>query len=168
MCCASPPPPKPASLLKLAAGASLVLPSMNGASSAMLAAKTNPNVEIAVGCLRNAAAVSGWLAARPASVGVIACGELDDDGSLRPAVEDMLAAGAILATLDRGRSPEAAAAVAAFLDADAHLEAALLESASGRELSGRGMSADAIWAADLDASQTVPVLRDGAFRPAVG
>ncbi len=138
---------------------------MNGAPSALLASEINPNVEIATGCLRNAAAVSRWLATHPPPIAIIACGELAGDGSLRPAVEDLLAAGAILAPLGRSRSPEAAAARGAFLDADANLEAALVSSASGRELIGRGLATDVSWAAEINVSQTVPVLRDGAFRP---
>ena len=158
------PSPSSQSILSVERGSSLVLPSQNGAPSALLAAEVNPDVEVVAGCLRNAAAVSLWLQTRPPPIAVIACGEIADDGSLRPAVEDLLASGAILSPLGGSRSPEAAAAKGAFLDANSNLEAALILSASGRELIGRSLATDVSWAANINVSQTVPVLRDGAFR----
>jgi 2-phosphosulfolactate phosphatase len=61
-------------------------------------------------------------------------------------------------------SPEARAAVAAFRDAAHRLPGVLSECASGRELSEKGWAADVGYAARLNASTTVPVLTDGAFR----
>ena len=79
-----------------------------------------------------------------------------------PAVEDLVGAGAVLHALAGRPSPEARAAVAAFLAAD-DLAATLADCASGRELAARGPAADLPLAAEHDVSQTVPVLRDGAF-----
>jgi 2-phosphosulfolactate phosphatase len=83
------------------------------------------------------------------------------DGALRPAVEDLLGAGAVLHALDGRPSPEARAAVAAFRQHD--LPHDLLACASGRELAALGRAAEVHLAAEHDVSQVVPVLRDGAF-----
>jgi 2-phosphosulfolactate phosphatase len=63
-------------------------------------------------------------------------------------------------------SAEARVAVEAFRGSRAGLEAILRGCTSGRELAARGYSEDVAWAADLDASPVVPVMVDGAFRPA--
>jgi phosphosulfolactate phosphohydrolase-like enzyme len=77
---------------------------------------------------------------------------------------DLLGAGAILDSMTGDPSPEARAAIAAFRDAAHRLPEALAECASGRELTEKGRAADVIYAAWLNASATVPVLTDGAFR----
>lgn len=61
-------------------------------------------------------------------------------------------------------SPEARAAIAAFRDAERILPEVLSQCASGRELSEKGWQADVSYAARLNASTTVPVLTNGAFR----
>ena len=117
-------------------------------------------------CLRNAASVGGWLLYRDGPVGVIACGERWPDGSLRPAVEDLIGAGAVVAVLARTRScsPEAQAAGAAFEAAAGVLATVLEESASGRELRAQGLDDDIAWAAASGVSDAVPVLGDdGAY-----
>jgi 2-phosphosulfolactate phosphatase len=96
-------------------------------------------------------------------VGVVAAGERRPDGSLRFAVEDLLGAGAILTALGGRPSPEARAAVAAFLDAAPDLPATLASCTSGRELVARGLAADLDLAAEHDVSRTVPRLAGGAF-----
>jgi 2-phosphosulfolactate phosphatase len=83
---------------------------------------------------------------------------------LRPSLEDLLGAGAILSLLTGDTSPEARAAIAAFRDAAHRLPEALAECASGRELIEKGQAADVSYAARLNASTTVPVLTDRAFR----
>ncbi|HEX4829564.1 MAG TPA: 2-phosphosulfolactate phosphatase [Trebonia sp.] len=152
----------PASLEALDPGTSVVLPSPNGSTCAVLASQAGARV--AAGCLRNATAVGHWAATAGEPVTVIACGERWPDGSLRPALEDLLGAGAILASLPGEPSPEARAAIAAFRDAAGQLPGALAECASGRQLIERGQGADVAYAARLDASPTVAVLADGAFR----
>src|SRR5579875_1010509 len=89
-------------------------------------------------------------------------------GELRPALEDLLGAGAIIAALgaDLVRSPAAAAAEAAWVATRDQLVEAMHACASGRELAHAGYRADVDFAAQLDADQIVPVLVDGAFVPA--
>jgi 2-phosphosulfolactate phosphatase len=152
----------PLSMATLPPGTSLVLPSPNGSTCAVLASETG--AQVVAGCLRNAAAVAAWANQAGGPVTVIACGERWPDGSLRPSLEDLLGAGAILDSMTGDSSPEARAAIAAFRDAAHRLPEALAECASGRELRERGRAADVGYAAQLNASTTVPVLTDGAFR----
>ncbi|MFK0225351.1 2-phosphosulfolactate phosphatase [Streptomyces sp. NPDC090303] len=122
--------------------------------------------------LRNHGAVARWLldrghgtAERP--LAVIASGERWPDGSLRPALEDLLGAGAVLSAL-RGThplTPEATAA-ATLWDATEDPVAALHGCDSGRELYEYGYPQDVAVAAETDSSTTVPVLVDGAFQEA--
>jgi 2-phosphosulfolactate phosphatase len=153
----------PASLAVLRQGERLVLPSPNGASCAALAAEAGASV--VAGCLRNASAVARFAASRGGTTAVIAAGELWPDGGLRPAVEDLIGAGAVLAGMDADTmSPEARAAAAAFRAARDDLPGALAGSASGRELVERGFSDDVAIAARLDVTDLVPVLADGMFK----
>jgi 2-phosphosulfolactate phosphatase len=87
---------------------------------------------------------------------VIPAGERWADGSLRPALEDSLGAGAILSWLPADRSPEADAAVALFERHRANLVAPLERCGSGRELEGRGHDRDKFIAGELDVSSCVP------------
>lgn len=152
----------PASLVGLGRGARVVLPSPNGSTCAVLAADAGATVVAA--CLRNAAAVSTWLNARaPTTVTVVACGERWHDGSLRPALEDQLGAGAVIAGLDGDRSPEAQAAAAVWHGAGGRVADVLRACSSGREQQQRGWADDLRYAEAVDASSAVPVLRDGAF-----
>jgi 2-phosphosulfolactate phosphatase len=151
----------PLSLRRIEAGARVVLPSPNGATCSLLAADYGATV--VAGCLRNAAAVASWLGARGGPVAVIACGELWGDNSIRPSFEDLIGAGAILSRLEGNRSPEAEAAVAAFEWARSRLLDAISDCASGRQLVELGHAEDIPWCAELDVSDTVPVLRDGAY-----
>ena len=151
----------PLSMDALAAGTSLVLPSPNGATCAVLASEAG--AQVVAGCLRNAAAVGTWADEADGPVTVIACGEKWPDGSLRPSVEDLLGAGAILAAMTGDPSPEARAAIAAYRDAAGNVPQILSRCASGRELSEKGGQADIEYAAALNVSTTVPVLTNGAF-----
>jgi len=129
-------------------------------------------VTVIAGCLRNAAAVGRFLRGSPGPVTVIAAGERWPDGSLRPALEDLLGAGAILSALrdaaaarDGGAgafSPEAEAARACF-EATAAVAAAVSGCASGSELIEGGFGDDVAIAVEIDACLMVPVLADGAF-----
>lgn len=152
----------PSSMEALAPGTSLVLPSPNGSTCAILASEAG--AQVVAGCLRNAAAVGAWADEAEGPVTVIACGERWPDGSLRPSLEDLLGAGAILASMSGDPSPEARAAIAAFRDAEHGLPEVLSQCASGRELSEKGWQADVGYAARLNASTTVPVLTSKAFR----
>ncbi|MDH2414014.1 2-phosphosulfolactate phosphatase [Nocardioides sp. CER19] len=141
----------------------LVLPSPNGSTISTLLAGSGATVVGA--CLRNRSAVAAWLVPRVtagAAVAVVPAGERWPDGSLRPAVEDLWGAGAVLDALGSADlSAEASAAVAAFRAAA--LPDALVACSSGRELAAKGFGADVDIAAEVDASTAVPVLRDGVF-----
>jgi 2-phosphosulfolactate phosphatase len=157
----------PGSLQNVGSGDRIVLPSANGSHCSSLAAMTGALVVGA--CLRNATSVAGYvgIAARNEAIGIVPCGESWPDGTFRPAVEDLIGAGAVVAALgaDRGRSPEALAAEGAFGACIGDLMATLAESASGRELRSKGLSGDVAWAAARDVSSTVPVLGvDGVYR----
>ena len=100
------------------------------------------------------------------TVTVIAAGERWEgaDGTLRPAVEDLIGAGAILAAWGPGApSPEAVAAIAAFAAVARDPRRYLDACSSGRELRELGFAEDVAIAARLDASEAVPLLTAGAF-----
>jgi len=160
----------PASVVAASGVRRVVLPSPNGSTISTLFAEAGATV--VAGCLRNASAVGRWLAPRVAagaSIAVVPAGERWPDGSLRPAVEDLWGAGAILHALAASGtvdlSVEATVAVAAFRAAS--LPADLTACSSGIELGAAGFPDDVSIAGQLDASDVVPVLVDGAFR-AVG
>lgn len=164
---ASPWSLSPAALRQAPFTPRLVLPSPNGSAIAAAAGDST----VVAGCLRNATAVGRWLARhgygsaqRP--VVVIAAGERWPDASLRPALEDLLGAGAIIAALESqgaGQlSPEAAAARACFTQTR-DVGAAVAACSSGAELTRSGFADDVTIATELDASTIVPVLIDGAF-----
>jgi 2-phosphosulfolactate phosphatase len=156
-----------ASLLAAAVPERLVLPSPNG--SAIAAATTTGHV--LAGCLRNATSVAHWLEAQgfatprhPAVV--IAAGERWPNGALRPALEDLLGAGAIIAALSSraSRSPDAIAAEACWRTCRHRLGVYLRDCSSGQELTAAGYASDVALAAEHDTQSTVPVLIDAAFR----
>ncbi|RPJ51792.1 MAG: hypothetical protein EHM21_01860 [Chloroflexi bacterium] len=167
----------PSSMLRLTPGTKVVLPSPNGATLSLATGITSTFT----GCLRNAKAVAKAAAAvaaaafaeadtRERRITVIPAGERWDDGSLRPALEDWLGAGAILQALRDGEgfegrlSPEAEAACAAFQHFRGKLFETLAACSSGKEAADRGSIADIRLAADLDSSQAAPILIESAYR----
>ena len=94
---------------------------------------------------------------------VISAGERWNDGSLRPAIEDLLGAGAIISELEGTLSPEAVVARDAFLSAQEDLSSRIWESVSGMELREKGFPQDVEIALDLNVSSCVPMLNEGAF-----
>jgi 2-phosphosulfolactate phosphatase len=156
----------PVSLLALPDGSTIVLPSPNGATLSAIAAE--PGKTVLSGCLRNATRVAAACRAAGGPTLMIAAGERWGDaaaGSLRPAYEDLIGAGAILAALGANRpSPEARAAIAAFRESRDVLGDRLLDCASGRELVDAGFQRDVEIAAQLDSSTAAPRLDGGAFR----
>jgi len=163
----------PASLRRASGLERLVLPSPNG--SAISFALADGGATVVGASLRNRTAVAQWLRSRLGPddvVAVVAAGELwGYDGSLRPALEDLLGAGAVIdALLDRPGlaelSPEAAAAVAVFRDVAARdaLATTLRACSGGKELIGFGFGDDVEVAAELDTSPWVPVLTGSAYR----
>lgn len=159
----------PAAMARVDGVERLVLPSPNGSTISALLAGDGATV---VGAsLRNASAVAGWLAGRMGdadTVAVIPAGERWPDGSLRPAVEDLWGAGAVVAALADagfgGLSPEARVAEGAYRAVRARLAAELHGCASGQELIAKGFGDDVRIAAEADVSAVVPLLADGAFR----
>jgi 2-phosphosulfolactate phosphatase len=140
----------------------VVLPSPNG--SAISLGLADAGVTVVGACLRNAPAVGRWLRGRPGRVSVVSAGERWPDGSLRPAVEDLWGAGAVLAALGLAdASPEAEAAVATFEAVSHRLPEVMAACAGGRELVAGGFAADVAVAAAYDVSPVVPVLDGDAF-----
>jgi 2-phosphosulfolactate phosphatase len=146
----------PTSLLDVKPGTRLVLPSPNGSTLSIEAAKEATTI---AGCLRNARAVASFAQAAGRSIAVIACGERWRDTSLRPALEDMIGAGAVISYLEAEWSPEAQAAVAVFDAARMDLLNSLKRCASGVELIEKGLEPDLELAAQLNHSRAVPVLQ---------
>src|SRR5215207_1322597 len=155
----------PPSLAHIAPGTRLVLPSPNGSTLTVAAASVHAGV--LAGCLRNANAVAHAASRRGGTIGVIAAGERWAGGSLRPAIEDLIGAGAIISQFGvLQKSPEAELALAAFDRAQRELEPFLRECASGRELIEIGFANDVASAAQLNVSRSVPTLQHGAYQDA--
>ncbi|HEY4441938.1 MAG TPA: 2-phosphosulfolactate phosphatase [Candidatus Elarobacter sp.] len=150
----------PRSLAGLSSGAKLLLPSPNGSALTAIAASA-PQTRVVVACFRNARAVAGYAArsARGGAIAVIAAGERWPDGSLRPAVEDDLGAGAVIEALgDIDASPEAAVTASTFSLVGDRLSELLARCVSGVELVTAGYRDDVDVAAAVNVSTAVPVL----------
>ncbi len=149
----------PRTLGQLRAGDKLVLPSPNGATIAL----SVQSQIVLVGCLRNASAVARAARRLGRSILIIAAGERWDDNSLRPSLEDMLGAGAIISDLYGNASPEAMAALYVFKRFQDHLPDAIETSSSGQELVLRGFPEDNDVASALNVSKAIPILRRTSF-----
>lgn len=149
----------PASLQSIPAQTALVLPSPNGST---LCLDTSGSM-ILTTCLRNSTAVAARARAFGPRIAVIPAGEQWSDGSLRPAIEDLIGAGAVLAELPGRLSPEAELAVAAFERFRHNLHDVLARCGSGRELLERGFVRDVELAAEYASSSSAPVLRGDRF-----
>ena len=154
----------PPSLLQLGRGDRLVLPSPNGSS---LSTESKADLTIA-GCLRNAQSVANVVNEQTGDVTIVAAGERWPDESLRPALEDLIGAGAIAAQLNGELSEDARAAQAVFNANVARLDDAIVKSMSGQELSAIGFLADVRFACEHNVSRTVPILIDSAYRTGAG
>lgn len=151
----------PSSLLDIPAGTALVLPSPNGSTLSL----STGDIPTFAGCIRNATALAGVLRQYETGISFIPAGERwKQQQTLRPAIEDLIGAGAVIHALEGTRSPEAETAARVFEAFRDDLESVLCTSGSGKELIGRGFAADVRLAAALDASRCVPVLKDGAYR----
>ena len=155
----------PPSLINIPPDTRLVLPSPNGSTLSLeplsLASSGLPTL---AGSLRNAQAVAGYAGKLGGRIGLIAAGERWPGGLLRPALEDLLGAGAIIAHLSGSLSPEAALALAGFQQMEATIIDTLQRSGSGKELIGRGFAEDVQLAGQLNVSAAVPRLIDEAYR----
>ena len=153
------------------AGRAWVLCSPNGATCSRLA---SDSAHVFAGALRNRTAVARAAAACADAEGralsVIACGEVwtgaqPGENTLRPALEDALGAGAILAAAGGRPSPEAQGAIALWDGCAARVDTLIAQCGSGRELIERGHEADVRFASVVDADAIAPRLRDGAYAP---
>jgi 2-phosphosulfolactate phosphatase len=146
-----------------------VLSSLNGAYCSWIASKGAP---LLIGSFLNASAVAVMAddlqAETGADITVVPCGEMWNDGRenedrLRPSIEDYLGAGAILAELSGGKSPEAEVCVGAFTSSVERLKDLVWDSGSGRELRGRGYEDDVSYCSQLNVTGIVPIMKDGRF-----
>lgn len=164
----------------------LVLPSPNG--STISAALADTGARVLAASLRNADAVAEMVAEvvadvvapaissrvtdEPAgSVVVVPAGERWADGSLRPCVEDLWGAGAVIAGLvdrlpDLRLSPEARVAELAWRAVRPEIGQQLRACAGGRELSAAGFANDVEMAAEVGVDRVVPELCEGRFTAA--
>jgi 2-phosphosulfolactate phosphatase len=155
----------PKSLTEISAGTKLVLPSANGSFLTLHTGKT-PTL---AGCLRNCEAVARFAQTYGSKIAVIPAGERwKDDGSLRPAFEDLLSAGAILSYLHGSLSPEAEVAVVTFQTFQKDLLGYLQKSSSGKELIAKGFEADVEIASALNVSNCVPLFTENAYVKNIG
>lgn len=150
----------PTSLKEIPPGTRLVLPSPNGSALSFAA----PNIPTFAACLRNARAVASAAQQIGGPICIIAAGETWENGTLRPAAEDLVGAGAVVDALQGSKSPEAELACASFWQFKSYLGAFLKSCTSGQELAIKGFSDDIELAAALNSSSCVPYLEDGAFR----
>ena len=141
------------------------LMSLNGGACCRYADKAE---ELLIGSFINAEAVANrlfqLLDKGNAAVTVVACGERwqmpMEDGALRFAVEDYLAAGAILSYLIHDKSPEARVCQAAYNSLENNIDDILWECTSGRELRAAGFSHDVEFAAQMNLYNTLVVMKD--------
>lgn len=152
----------PASLLTVPEGAGVVLPSPNGSTLSLAAARHATTV---AGCLRNSAAVAAHVQKRFQKITIIPCGERWwPQPNLRPALEDLVGAGAIVSALHGKKSPEALHAELLYR-ALHDIPATIATCVSGVELREKGYEEDVRLAAALNVSDCVPVLDGGRYAP---
>ncbi len=150
----------PLTIQSLLPGEKLVLPSPNGSSICFSISGS----KVLCGCLRNATAVAEAAQKLGSKILVVAAGEKwDSDQSLRPALEDLIGAGAILSKLDGSRSPEAIAAIDTFMRFEKNIRNTIYNCCSGQELVERGFPEDIDLASEVDVSLAVPILKDKCF-----
>lgn len=149
----------PASLTSISATTRLVLPSPNGSALSLATGK----VPTLCGSLRNAGAVAQYAMQLGTTIAVIPAGEQWPDGTLRPALEDLLGAGAIISYLAGKPSPESSAALAVFVALAGNLTDAIKHCSSGKELMERGFGQDIDLACAFNVSDNVPILQDKAY-----
>jgi 2-phosphosulfolactate phosphatase len=149
----------PASLLAIDSGTRLVLPSPNGSSLSLATART-PTL---TGCLRNCRTVALAAMKYGQRIAVIPAGEKWHDGSLRPSFEDLIGAGAVISYFEGKLSPEAQLAVEAYRGVRQSLKHLIKQCGSGQELIGRGFEQDVDLASEMNVSDCVPTLVNGAY-----
>jgi 2-phosphosulfolactate phosphatase len=166
----------PAGAASLAADGALVVvidvlaPTSCGADMASALPAANGAVGLAAS-LRNRGAVVARLLASQQRIGLVPAGEWTADGGWRPAYEDLLGAGAIVAGLLEAAgaacSPAATAAHQAYAAAGDDVRGRLIASRSGAELIAAGLAGDLDAAGEQDVDDDVPTIPTGgsATRP---
>lgn len=151
----------PRSLMQLKAGEAVLLPSPNGSKLSLAGGEAR----MLAGSLRNAAAVAARAVdlAAGGEICVVPAGERWPDGSLRPAIEDLIGAGAVIEAMDLPASAEAELSRQAFVSVRPQLSETLRSCLSGRELIERGFPEDVEIAGALNVSRIAPLLTDGAY-----
>ena len=150
----------PTSLLKISAETRIVLPSPNGSTLSRLTGSTPTYCA----CLRNAKAVAEHIQAVDGVITVIPAGERwKTDYSLRPSLEDLIGAGAVIHYLVGTKSPEAQIAEMTFLQFKGDLMPCFEQIGSGRELIEKGFQEDVALATQLHVSQSVAFLQDNQY-----
>lgn len=149
----------PVSLTSIPTDTKLVLPSPNGSTLSLATGKT-PTF---AGCLRNAQAVAQACLQFGKRISVIAAGERWSDQTLRPAIEDWIAAGSIINFLRGSLSPEAQLAKDAFHASQDTLAERHHTCSSGKELIERGFMSDVEFAMQFNVSTNVPILKDSFY-----
>lgn len=151
----------------------LLLPSPNGSRIAIRAIAGGQVEHVVAGSLRNSDAIVRSLLERgygtlDRPITVVAAGERWPDGSLRPAIEDALGAGGVVAGLRASGavdltlvSPEATYVAQAFAHTDVAQE--VRAAASARELIAAGYAADVDIAVEREPLPVVPSLHSGRF-----
>ena len=94
---------------------------------------------------------------------MIPAGEQWRESSLRPCLEDLIGAGAVLAELPGTLSPEAEMAIATFARFRCELGDALYRCGSGKELVELGFALDVELAAEYAVSNVAPRLAEERF-----
>ena len=153
----------PKTFIGIHRGTRIVLPSPNGAELSMMTGTTTTFT----GCFRNARSVATVANKIGKTITVICAGEKwKEDGSLRPAIEDFLGAGAIINNLQGNFSPEAKLAAEAFNSTSVDLQTYLEACSSGKELIEMGFRSDIPLIADLNSDRSSPILINGVYTEA--
>ncbi len=148
----------PCSLQEMPAGTRLVLPSPNGSSLTFSAIKSGADIYTA--CFRNLSATAR-ACEKYSRILVVPAGEKWPDNSLRPAIEDLAAAGGLISRLKHRRlSLEARAACAVYETMDRQ---ELRQCGSALELQRRGFAADVELCLQQDLSHSACKLTEQAF-----
>lgn len=148
----------PCSLLDMTAGTRLVLPSPNGSALAFQAKAHKAAIFSA--CFRNLTATAR-ACEKYRQILIVPAGEKWPDNALRPALEDLAAAGGLVSRLSHRRlSAEARAARAVYQNLTL---AELADCGSARELKRRGFASDVGLCLQEDVSDFACQLQDDSF-----
>lgn len=155
----------PLSLKNIPSATKLVLPSPNGSTLSL----ATGNIPTICGGLRNAKAVAEYAMSMGKNISVIPAGEkwqehFASNGTIRFAIEDFIGAGAIISYLKGSLSPESRFALAAFESGRENLLEEIKNCSSGKELIERGFEEDVNLVCEMNVSDCVPVLIEGAYR----